>query len=126
MKLKQIIDSHQSINKLSSLNLPDLNLKFPEIRKIMKLVSKVNEEYQIFQKSVNDLIYKHGKINEKTGKPEIETNSVEFIAYDKDFKEIVDSEIELEFDPIELKVDATKLNLTMQDLINLEIFFNWG
>lgn len=121
VKIEKIVNVHEALNKLASLNLCELNLDLGIIRKIINLQKKVQEEFKIWDRYHNDLVVQLGQpIKEIPGQFKFEgKNSIE---YAKKRKEALLKEIEIDFKKICLKMDIKKLQLSMNDLIALEDF----
>ena len=126
MKLSKIIESQDSLKKFSNLNLKELNLGYPDVRKVMKLISFVDEEFKIFQKTINDLVKKYGKMNDEKKQIEIRIDSNEYIEYKKEYEELLNSEVDLKIGKIKMNLDPTAIEITFNDAIILENFFEWG
>lgn len=70
--------------------------------KIVKLLTKVREQYQILDSVKNGLVRKHGELIEETHQYKIEADSPKWAKFIEEFDELMEQDTELVFEKIEL------------------------
>jgi cupin superfamily acireductone dioxygenase involved in methionine salvage len=133
LKLKEIVDGFQAINTLSSLNLSGMGLVFEEAEALINLVKKITENVKLYERLNGDLAKTCGFVDnpEKPGTmildPKSENYKENIEKYNQEHIKILDTEIKLDYSKITLnKKKLIDLGVTINQLIVLENFFNWG
>jgi len=132
MKLKQIIKSYQALNKIASLNFVQLGLDHNDAKRLITLKKEVNEEIEVFERLNKELAETCGLIESKiqSGTFEINEKDPEYMEkignYQAENTKMQNEEIEFEYKKIDIKKDYNKLSLSTNDIIELELFFNFG
>lgn len=107
----------QSLAKLKQQNLPAI-----KAYKLKKIYNSLEEQYKTIIETRNDLIKKHWK--QEWEQLYIPTDDSEWIQdFSKEFNEVLEDEIEYNFDKIELNEnDLESVKLSVEDISNLENF----
>lgn len=93
MKLKTLVNSSAALGVLSNTALPAAT-SF----RLRKLLKAANENFEDYDKTRMELCRKYGVLNEKTNQFEFEPENRE--KFDAEFTELLESEVELSFEPI--------------------------
>jgi hypothetical protein len=97
MKIIEIINNTENINQLLQMELP-VKVSY----RINRIVNKLSPEIKIFNYSVSKLLQKYGKEDtERKGNYTIKKENVE--AFNKEFEEIGNTEIKLDFEKIKVE-----------------------
>jgi len=118
MKLYKIIltDFHKSLNELSSL---PVSVVFAY--KLSELIEKVESETRKWQSARELLLQKYGDFD-KNGKPKTNKDKTQYIlkdkaAFDKEYNELINLDIELP----KIRIDDIKeLKITTQTIMNIK------
>ena len=86
---------------------------------LAKLTSKVNAEYLIVEQLRNELITRHGELNEQ-GVPFINGESEHWAAFATDHNELMAQTCEIDLDPVTLPDSA--IEVTPEDIVAVESF----
>jgi len=115
MKIKngEIYTAKDALGKLIAVPFP-IKVSF----QIAKMAGKLNEPYQNISIVKDELVKKYG--DTKKGNLSIDPESKNWVAFITDFDELMDQEIELEFEKVKLpEIDA---NIEPSVIIQLEKF----
>ena len=119
MKLKKIIDSKNSLQKLAIQNAP---IKF--LWDLKKFIIAVNPELQAYEEIRNQKIKEYGTIN-KEGNPEITPDNPKMQTFLSEMEEMENKEIDIvvptiTFDKFSEYLGSGKTTLTAADLMVLD------
>ena len=86
-----------------------------------KLIKKLSEETVLFSERRNALIMQYGAKDETTGIFSVDQKSEAFVAFSKDYMELLSIEVTVEFEP--MSIDSLgSISLSALDMILLEKF----
>ena len=114
MKLGEIINATMAFQKLSNMDL-----RLALALSIKKLTANLQTEINFFEERRMKLLDKHGAVQENENTRKIPDNNIE--AFQKDFKELLDTECSGTHEKIKLKL-SEDIKLTVNDIIMLEPF----
>jgi len=114
VKLSEVYNSIESLNKLSEMQLP-----LPISYKLVKLLKQLSNEIEAIEKLRQKLIKKHGKEDETGNITVTEENKQEFL---NEFSALLNTKINIDFDPIPL--DSIKdITMSITDMSRLDFIF---
>lgn len=113
MKIKNIVEAIQSLQKIASSNV-----SLQTLYSVNKLMKKVEEELEFFEKERINILEKYGK-RVDNDRYKIEENSK--AAYDNAMTELLDVEVKSNIEEITLPV-SENIQLSYNDLKALEGF----
>lgn len=125
MKLKELYQAYPSLDKFTKINLIKLDFNYPEVKSLMKLKKKIYDEIVIYEKLRSDLLSEYGEVDEKNpaGFKFVGDNLRKF----QDANDILlENEIDIEYEKIKIKnpEKLLKLDISTEDMIQLELFFD--
>jgi len=116
VKKGQIYISSSAFNELTKEKLPGKTSY-----DIIKLTREINNEIDVIEKVRLGLVEKYG---EKTGNAiEVKRDSQNHVEFVKEMNEVLDQEIDLNFDKVKIKV--SDVSITPNNLAVLEPFMEW-
>jgi hypothetical protein len=96
MKLLELISAKENIDKLVSLKIKPVASYH-----LGKFIVQFNQEFTAFTKARNDLIIKHGKIDEKTKHNAIAADDKDAMdAFNKDLQPLLDQKVTIKIPKI--------------------------
>ncbi len=110
-KLLEVLEMKESLSNIISQPLP-IKVSF----KMSKIIKAIDEELEIYNNKNNDLIRKYGEETED-GKIKVSDDNRE--SYFKEYKELLDVDIEIQLDPISVNDLGDNLAIKPIDLYKL-------
>jgi len=115
VKLETIVSARPKLEKLFSLPLPAKTSY-----RVMRLMKKITSELKMFEQKRIDLVKKYGEPTENN-KNIYNVKPDEILNFQKDMQEVLDVEIEIEFEPLTLDMLGNNA-MSASDLLELEEF----
>lgn len=109
IKLIQILSARDTLSRLGERTLP-----VKQSYRLAKLIKAINNEMGVYEGERIKLCEKYGTLSEDKTKYDIH----DMEGFSRDSEELLNQEIELEAKPI----DISDLELSAQDIINIEPF----
>lgn len=114
VKLSEVYNSIEPLNRLSELQLP-LTISY----KLVKIVKKLSEEVESIEKMRQKLIKKHGKEDENKNIIVPEERKQDFI---NEFTTLLNSKIKLDFEQISSQ-EIKDITMSVSDMSRLHFLF---
>lgn len=123
MKLsnERLVNSINVLSKLTNMELP-VKLSYA----FSKNITKIDRELTIYNKERQKLIEKYGEKNEEGNlktKEDGTINILDIDSFNKDLKEILEIETEIDIHVIDLEDANTDIKITPRELMNIDYMF---
>lgn len=114
LTLKQLNDGYQPLQSVAAHEFP-AKLAY----RLGRIVNACNSEMELYRKTINDLIRKHGEGDDVQGY-RVEQNSEAMAAFNREAEELLETEIEIWGDPIGINELEPHAKLKPSDLAWLD------
>ena len=117
IKLAQLKNLEAPLSKLMDQHVP-VKTSF----KLSKVLKQVASELQDLEESRQKLIKTYGELNEEAQTISI-TDPAKLIDFQKEYSELLNVEIELNYDPLSIEALGDSLELSVSEVVQLSVLF---